>query len=53
MQLSPKEKDKLLISMAAEVARKRLLRGVKLNQRSKKCILVIRRLMIGERHLSQ
>ena len=30
MQLSPKEKDKLLISMAAEVARKRLLRGVKL-----------------------
>lgn len=31
MQLSPKEKDKLLISMAAEVARKRLLRGVKLN----------------------
>ncbi len=31
MQLSPREKDKLLISMAAEVARKRLARGVKLN----------------------
>jgi len=31
MQLTPREKDKLLISMAAEVARKRLERGVKLN----------------------
>ena len=31
MQLTPREKDKLLISMAAEVARKRLTRGVKLN----------------------
>ena len=31
MQLSPREKDKLLVSMAAEVARKRLSRGVKLN----------------------
>ena len=31
MQLSPREKDKLLISMAAEVARKRRDRGVKLN----------------------
>lgn len=31
MQLSPREKDKLLIAMAAEVARKRLARGVKLN----------------------
>ncbi|WP_435139519.1 urease subunit gamma [Pseudopelagicola sp. nBUS_19] len=31
MQLTPREKDKLLISMAAEVARKRLDRGVKLN----------------------
>ena len=31
MQLTPREKDKLLIAMAAEVARKRLLRGVKLN----------------------
>lgn len=31
MQLSPREKDKLLIAMAAEVARKRLTRGVKLN----------------------
>ena len=31
MQLSPREKDKLLIAMAAEVARKRLVRGVKLN----------------------
>lgn len=31
MQLSPREKDKLLVSMAAVVARKRLERGVKLN----------------------
>lgn len=31
MQLSPREKDKLLISMAAIVARRRLERGVKLN----------------------
>lgn len=31
MNLSPREKDKLLISMAAMVARKRLERGVKLN----------------------
>ena len=31
MQLSPREKDKLLIAMAADVARKRLARGVKLN----------------------
>jgi urease subunit gamma/beta len=31
MQLTPREKDKLLIAMAAEVARKRLERGVKLN----------------------
>jgi len=31
MQLTPREKDKLLVSMAAEVARKRLSRGVKLN----------------------
>ena len=31
MNLTPREKDKLLISMAAMVARKRLERGVKLN----------------------
>ena len=31
MQLCPREKDKLLIAMAAEVARKRRARGVKLN----------------------
>lgn len=31
MILTPREKDKLLISMAAIVARKRLERGVKLN----------------------
>ncbi len=31
MILSPREKDKLLVSMAAMVARKRLERGVKLN----------------------
>jgi len=31
MRLSPREKDKLLIAMAAMVARRRLERGVKLN----------------------
>jgi len=31
MNLSPREKDKLLVAMAAEVARKRLSRGVRLN----------------------
>ena len=31
MQLTPREKDKLLISLAAMVARGRLERGVKLN----------------------
>ncbi|MCW5774152.1 MAG: urease subunit gamma [Rhodospirillaceae bacterium] len=31
MHLTPREKDKLLVAMAAEVARKRLKRGVKLN----------------------
>jgi urease subunit gamma len=31
MNLTPREKDKLLISVAAEVARRRLARGVKLN----------------------
>jgi len=31
MNLTPREKDKLLIAMAAEVARKRLARGVVLN----------------------
>ena len=31
MNLTPREKDKLFIAMAAEVARKRLARGVKLN----------------------
>lgn len=31
MNLTPREKDKLLIAIAAEVARKRLARGVKLN----------------------
>lgn len=31
MMLSPREKDKLLISMAAMVARRRLERGIKLN----------------------
>ena len=30
MQLTPREKDKLLVAMAAEVARKRLARGVSL-----------------------
>ena len=31
MQLPPREKDKLLIAMAAQVARRRRERGVKLN----------------------
>ena len=31
MQLTPRERDKLLVAMAAEVARKRLSRGVRLN----------------------
>lgn len=31
MKLTPREKDKLLVAMAAIVARKRLKRGVKLN----------------------
>ena len=31
MKLTPREKDKLMVSMAAHVARKRLERGVKLN----------------------
>jgi urease subunit gamma len=31
MNLTPREKDKLLVAMAAVVARKRLERGVKLN----------------------
>jgi len=31
MNLSPREKDKLIIAMAAQVARRRLERGVKLN----------------------
>ena len=31
MNLTPREKDKLLVSMAAMVARARLARGVKLN----------------------
>ena len=31
MHLTPREKDKLLVSMAAMVARRRLARGVKLN----------------------
>lgn len=31
MQLTPRERDKLLVAMAASVARRRLQRGVKLN----------------------
>jgi len=31
VNLTPREKDKLLVAMAAEVARRRLARGVKLN----------------------
>ena len=31
MQLTPREKDKLLIVVAAEVARRRLNRGLRLN----------------------
>jgi urease subunit gamma len=32
MNLTPREKDKLLVAMAANVARRRLERGVRLNQ---------------------
>ncbi|MGL5446451.1 MAG: urease subunit gamma [Rhabdaerophilum sp.] len=39
MNLSPREKDKLLIAMAAMVARKRLERGVKLNH--PECVALI------------
>jgi urease subunit gamma len=31
MQLTPREKDKLLVAMAADIARRRKARGVKLN----------------------
>ena len=31
MRLTPREKDKFMVSLAADVARKRLNRGVKLN----------------------
>jgi urease subunit gamma len=31
MNLTPREKDKLMVAMAAEIARRRLARGVKLN----------------------
>jgi len=31
MNLTPREKDKLLVAMAAQVARNRLQRGIKLN----------------------
>jgi len=31
MNLSPREKDKLMVAMAAEIARRRLSRGVRLN----------------------
>jgi urease subunit gamma len=31
LNLTPREKDKLLVAMAAEVARKRLARGARLN----------------------
>ena len=31
MKLTPREKDKLLISLAADIAKKRLNRGLKLN----------------------
>lgn len=31
MQLTPREKDKLLVAMAADVARRRKARGVRLN----------------------
>ena len=39
MHLTPREKDKLLVAMAAEVARKRLARGVKLNYPEAICLL--------------
>jgi urease subunit gamma len=39
MNLTPREKDKLLIAMAAMVARRRLERGVKLNH--PECVALI------------
>ncbi|WP_018633978.1 urease subunit gamma [Neomegalonema perideroedes] len=40
MNLTPREKDKLLISMAAMVARRRLERGVKLNHPESVALIV-------------
>ena len=39
MNLTPREKDRLMIALAAQVARKRLARGVKLNY--PECIALI------------
>ena len=39
MKLTPREKDKLMVSMAANVARKRLERGVKLNYPEAKALI--------------
>jgi len=40
MRLTPREKDKLIISTAAMVARRRLERGVKLNHPESVALLV-------------
>ena len=47
MNLTPREKDKLLIAMAAMVARRRLERGVKLNH--PEAVALISRLCGGRR----
>ena len=39
MKLTPREKDKLMISMAANVAKKRLERGVKLEWSRSSCLI--------------
>ena len=46
MNLTPREKDKLLISMAAIVARRRLERGVKLNHPEAIAAALLRRLLL-------
>ena len=40
MKLTPREKDKLLISVAADLAKKRLNRGLKLNYPEVAAIIV-------------
>ena len=52
MNLSPREKDKLLISMAAMVARRRLERGVKLLRERRQARLLIGSAVIELSHVT-